>query len=277
MPPPTRTLIPRNELIYRSVMDGFVDLVCADWSENDWPPIIQRRLSGIAGIQIAEVATSSKVEVPEVFVMDSRRIKNFHAEVVDLAVLNIALVGFRAHSSLQCALAAKNDIEAILQTSGSLRPTPDSDLAFCLAARISKSPSQVSAIALTLDTFFASSITKTSPLYLATLKRLRLVITQLLTHYTSRDPTLSLGDQGLDSAADDSVVGALLPKGPAILRANIADPGRDDEIIKSAGMELVASEIRAVVQRMSKIVAFNIRVFADTYNEPGFVVGRYCS
>jgi len=71
----------RRELALCSNVDGFVDLVSADWSSDSpiWPPVVQRRVIGPGELQFLEGKAKNAVEVPESFKMDSRRIKEFQS------------------------------------------------------------------------------------------------------------------------------------------------------------------------------------------------------
>ena len=62
----------------RSLIEGFCELVFSDWSEEDrtWPPIAQKRIIG-PGLHLPENLVKPVVDLPEVFRMDSRRIRNF--------------------------------------------------------------------------------------------------------------------------------------------------------------------------------------------------------
>ncbi|WVF70181.1 hypothetical protein IAT40_004969 [Kwoniella sp. CBS 6097] len=81
------------ELVHRSVVGGFLDLVFADWipESASWPPLVQRRAMGANGIPVLETPVKSPVEIPESFKMDSRRIRDFNAECIDLAATNVIM------------------------------------------------------------------------------------------------------------------------------------------------------------------------------------------
>ncbi|CAK9784331.1 hypothetical protein CC85DRAFT_291709 [Cutaneotrichosporon oleaginosum] len=85
-----------SELAIRSLADGFIDLVYGDWVEDTevWPPIVPSRRPELPPpLRVLP----SKVVVPEVFKMDACRIKNFHAEMVDIAIAQCVLSTFRSH------------------------------------------------------------------------------------------------------------------------------------------------------------------------------------
>ncbi|WVQ97695.1 hypothetical protein IAU59_004809 [Kwoniella sp. CBS 9459] len=81
------------ELVHRSLVGGFLDLVFADWTSGSatWPPLVQRRTMGANGIPVLETPVKSPVEIPESLKMDSRRIRDFNAECIDIAITNIVL------------------------------------------------------------------------------------------------------------------------------------------------------------------------------------------
>ncbi|OCF38891.1 hypothetical protein I317_07340 [Kwoniella heveanensis CBS 569] len=81
------------ELVHRSLVGGFLDLVFADWTPepSSWPPLVQRRAMGANGIPVLEAPVRSPVDVPESLKMDSRRIRDFNAECIDISVTNIIL------------------------------------------------------------------------------------------------------------------------------------------------------------------------------------------
>ena len=229
----------RSELVYRSLAEGFVDLVFANWatlSDEVWPPVIQRRLTGPACIQLGGTSLGSVI-IPESFKMDSRRIKNFNAEVVDLAITHMIVLAFQglyvgAHPNAskiqvkECLAVARSDVEQVLDTDGSFRntmPTDDvSDLALRLATRVvrplhghdettpcvlSRSDlTRVHHMARTLDMMFAAHVQRDSPMYLAAVQQVRHVLTLLLTNIllSTRVRSLSPYRGEMDDTTDEN-------------------------------------------------------------------------
>ncbi|WWC59066.1 uncharacterized protein I303_101613 [Kwoniella dejecticola CBS 10117] len=209
------------ELVVRSLAAGFMGLVCDQWNENStWPPAVTKRAMSSNGIPVLTSGDQPSVEIPESFKMDSRRIKDFHSEVVDIAISHMILLAFRnlfnkhnekaALENLQTSLKrARSDIEwtmdrlsAISRASEDQSVNGDeeqglkSDLAFRLALRIvrpscetseesSRLPSRaemetVSRIASTLTTYLDVNLRQDSELLNGNISRLKLVLTKKL-------------------------------------------------------------------------------------------------
>ncbi|KAK8846649.1 hypothetical protein IAR55_005736 [Kwoniella newhampshirensis] len=204
-----------NELVMRALSDGFTELVFGQWQTGDqWPPAVQRRQMGSNGIQVVDGPISGSVDVPESFKMDSRRIKDLHAEAVDIAISHTILLAFRnfftqthgivsqevMHDSLT---KARLDIEMIMDkitarndsTSQESAETLLTDLSFRLAFHIIRpaflegpaSPSSTQEMqsivhmAKTLSGFITKNVRRESDLLNGDLQRLRVVVTKVLT------------------------------------------------------------------------------------------------
>ncbi|WRT65165.1 uncharacterized protein IL334_002108 [Kwoniella shivajii] len=153
------------ELVIRSLVSGFMDLVFDRWNADiqAWPPVVQRRAMGSNGIPVLEGPMKGSVEIPESFKMDSRRIKDFHSEVVDISISHMILLAFRkffnqrnarlSNGAIQSNMKkARLDIEWTMDKLASIARLPEepvsslddeqaeealkSDLAFRLALRI---------------------------------------------------------------------------------------------------------------------------------------------
>ncbi|WWD21957.1 hypothetical protein CI109_106445 [Kwoniella shandongensis] len=203
-----------NELVVRALSEGFMDLVFGEWSTGEkWPPAVQRRQMGSNGIQVVEGPIAGSVNVPESLKMDSRRIKDLHAEVTDIAVSHMILLAFRnfftqtngkvsqdvMHDSLT---KARLDIEMMMDKISALQPNVSSeieeslltDLSYRLAFRIVRPsviiapaapPSMeeirsISEMAKTLNGFIRKNIQRDSELLNGNLQRLRIVLNKVL-------------------------------------------------------------------------------------------------
>ncbi|WWC87293.1 uncharacterized protein L201_002181 [Kwoniella dendrophila CBS 6074] len=156
------------ELVVRSLTNGFLDLVFDEWDPETgtWPPVVQKRAMGSNGMPVLERPMKTSVNIPESFKMDSRRIKDFHSEIVDIAISHTVLLAFRgcfnqhngkiSSSRLQAIMhKARADIESTMDHIATMLKTSDdpmwhsrllsdedakqslvSDLAFRLALRI---------------------------------------------------------------------------------------------------------------------------------------------
>ncbi|ODN96511.1 hypothetical protein L198_04225 [Cryptococcus wingfieldii CBS 7118] len=90
-----------NELAARSVLDGFLELVFEQkCGEGRWPPLTARTTSTEAPLW--EDGSGNMASLPEVLQMDGRRIRDFHASVVELAATHLVLMAirelYRAHT-----------------------------------------------------------------------------------------------------------------------------------------------------------------------------------
>ena len=204
----------RTELVFRSLAEGFVDLVLANFACS-WPPIVHSRLHGAASVQLAEGTETGNVVLPESLKMDSRRIKNFNADAIDLAILHEIMVMARKlwernlpNSSVQDMASymksVREDIEAgIMEAGGALRASlfsgPDaSSLALKLVTRIYKSklgdsgpgptifpPHKLKRMmkdAMALDQYLYIVIRPESPTYNLAFGRVRQALSTILTN-----------------------------------------------------------------------------------------------
>ncbi|WVW78870.1 hypothetical protein I302_100833 [Kwoniella bestiolae CBS 10118] len=200
------------ELVIRSLTTGFMDLVFGHWDlgSTSWPPVVTRRAVGSNGIPVLEGSLKDPVDVPEALKMDSRRIKDFHSEVVDIAISHMVLLAFRnyfnQHNGKVSAEVlrlnlnkARADIEWTIDKLSVMGSSTEaeSDLAFRLALRIvrpdtsSESPSRgipspeemklVSQLSSTLTGFLALNLSRDSKLFKGNLNRLKSYLTKLLT------------------------------------------------------------------------------------------------
>ncbi|WVQ76693.1 hypothetical protein IAR50_006367 [Cryptococcus sp. DSM 104548] len=82
-----------GELAGRAVVDGFLELVFAqEDGEGRWPPVTTRTVSAEAPMWEDEAA---HLALPEVLQMDGKRIRDFHASVVELAATHLILMAVR--------------------------------------------------------------------------------------------------------------------------------------------------------------------------------------
>lgn len=197
-----------TEFVIRSLADGVVDLVFGDWVEKHepWPPVVPSRRPGNSFVGHVY---PSKVVVPEVFKMDSIRLKNFHSEMVDIAVAQSILEMFkdqfvRYHPGASAKEVADQVAEAResykhVMTLGSglerIGHCP-SDLSLHLAHRViyahgahhdqphsNEVVEQVTTLANTFDQYIAENVVRRgAPVYQATLSSLRKLVHAMLTN-----------------------------------------------------------------------------------------------
>ena len=221
-----RLMDARPELVFRSLGEGFMELVFSDFSSastcSSWPPVVQSRMQGTASVQLAEGFETGGVVLPESFKMDGRRIKNFNSDVIDLSIMHIVMQRVRATlertrpSSNETErrasmLAIRGDIESdIMEHGGVLRVTQAADgalssLSLQILSRIysSGSPSdakstgptihppkvlaQIERDAQAMDDDFAQSIRPDAPVLHAALKRVRQAMTLILANNLLRE------------------------------------------------------------------------------------------
>jgi hypothetical protein len=98
-----------TEFGIRSLANGFIDLVFGNWAEESeiWPPVVPSRRPGSTTVTHF---FPTKVVVPEVFKMDSLRIKNFNAEMVDIAIAQAILTHFKARFEMHNPNATKDEV-----------------------------------------------------------------------------------------------------------------------------------------------------------------------
>lgn len=195
-----------TEFVIRSLVDGFIDLVYGDWVEDEeaWPPIVPSRRPGVPPpVRVLP----SKVVVPEVFKMDSCRIKNFHAEMVDIAIAKCVLSTFRDEYIKTHPSASEDEIaDQVAQVRESYKHIMTvgsglmdgqvghpSDISLHMAHRVVSAPlwpeqkpselDRVNCLAREFDTLIASSIAQRSaPLYTSSLASLRKLTQTMLTN-----------------------------------------------------------------------------------------------
>ncbi|WWD08070.1 hypothetical protein V865_006180 [Kwoniella europaea PYCC6329] len=202
------------ELVIRSLTSGFLDLVCGPWDRDrtSWPPIVSRRALGCNGIPVLDGLSKPSVDVPEAFKMDSRRLREFHAEVVDIAISHMILLAFRNYFNqyngkvsaevLRLNLdKARKDIEWMNDNFSVIGPTcgSDADLAFQLASRIvrpespnssseetarglpsTKEMKLISNLTSTFTEFFEINFSRDSDLFIGNLNRLKNFLNKIL-------------------------------------------------------------------------------------------------
>ncbi|GMK57382.1 hypothetical protein CspeluHIS016_0402160 [Cutaneotrichosporon spelunceum] len=195
-----------TEFVIRSLADGFIDLVFGDWVEDDeaWPPIVPSRRPCLPP---PSRILPSKVVVPEVFKMDSCRIKNFHSEMVDIALAKCVLSIFRDEYTKTHPSATEDEItdhvaqvresyKHIMTVGASLMDGQmghPSDISLYMAHRIVFAPlwpeqkpadlDRVGVLAREFDARIASSVARrTMPMYRASLVSLRKLTQTMLTN-----------------------------------------------------------------------------------------------
>lgn len=265
----------RDQLAIRATVEGFMEIVCRSWSDS-WPPVPQRRSP--TAIQVTEIPPA-RVEVPESFKMDSRRIKNFNADLVELVITYLILrflTGTAKKHNVHLSVAqARADIEEAFST-GSIPLQADaqaesSDFAIRLAIRIVRPGTVIAGvnrkdlftvefIARSIDAFCRIYIKPDSSVYLEAVKSVRAAITTSLT----------------DSLLTDDVSPQRPIKTPtAVRRAQRAQKALEPAVDNATlgDLQAISSDIRELAEKMSRIVSFNIKTFADTYREKGMMVG----
>ncbi|WWC67548.1 uncharacterized protein I206_101457 [Kwoniella pini CBS 10737] len=212
-----------KELVIRSLATGFIELVFEQWDSEKsiWPPTVTKRVIGSNGIPVLDSIHKSSIKIPESFKMDTRRIRDFHSEVIDIAISHMVLLAFRdlfnQHNGkvspevLQSVLKkARSDIEWTTdqlstiskKSEESITTTEEqklkSDLAFILALRIVRPnsgltdeinnlPNQeemkiVSKIASTLTTYLNVNLTQDSNLLKGNMKRLKIFLIEKISN-----------------------------------------------------------------------------------------------
>lgn len=218
-----------TEFVIRSLADGFAELVFGDWVEADevWPPAVPSRRLGthVPAVRILP----SKVIVPEVFKMDSGRLKNFHAEMIDIAIAKSVLSIFREHYVKHHPMASDNEVaEQVAQVRESYKHVMTvgnglmqsahncpSDLSLHMAHRIvfahsiyaEQQQSEIDAVnslALNFDMLLAENVAcRDAALYtdsLASLRKLtHLMLTNTLLLHRVQPESLLYDMRGIDS------------------------------------------------------------------------------
>lgn len=218
MSPPQRSALmsDRPELVVRSLAEGVIELVSADWlvPGSPWPPIVPHRRIGFTGIQLSDISPMATAPLPESFKMDGRRLKNANAELVDLALTHMCVSVFatllvRVRPDLERRLVkrfiadARGDVEYafdIASAAGTNLSGSDiiGDLAFRLAARVYQpdfvvregrphvmSPDElveVDLLAKTFNNFFAMQLRPDAPAFQTAMKQIRQAASMQLTH-----------------------------------------------------------------------------------------------
>ncbi|WVQ83961.1 hypothetical protein IAT38_006106 [Cryptococcus sp. DSM 104549] len=205
------------DLSIKSLSDGFMELVMQDWVTADrrWPPVVHRKSRSGNSVQVLDNVSLAPVDMPEVFMMDARRIRDFHSHCVDIAMSHMILLAFRQnflrlHGHLSSDVLsdhlsrARLDIESYIDQlsihSASVaidegeRSRVLSELAFCLVCRIVRpnaslddgSPSSIEVhhiqdLTSVLTSFLLTNVKRDSPLMVLHMKRLRTVLYKVLT------------------------------------------------------------------------------------------------
>ena len=260
-------------MVTRSVVDGFFELVCADWSglSPEWPPVPPRRSVGTVGIHLTEMAPTLPVVVPESFKMDSRRIKNFNAELTELALTHMILVMLRdlmvntrpIISQLDIARIlkeARQDVDHMFDTLGSYRSAQAgedlSDLAMRLAVRIVKRETSygarpavtsagdlatIDSTARTIDSFLTSHVQADSPVFTSALKDVRLAASTLLTNTLLAQQASADLEKAVDDSDDVEMEGPATesPSTPFRMAPSVLRARRQAELAKVQAEEEV--------------------------------------
>lgn len=318
LPPSKRSPLvnTRGHFVFKSVVEGFVDLVCANWTEvpATWPPVTQRRMgASTTGIQLADMSPLTNVHVPESFRLDVRRIKNFNADLIDLAIVHMILAEFARLFELNnpyvglkhIAAEAKRDIENAFEAHGAYQAfTPmehGSDISMRLASRIVRAgqpfgdkppvvPSEdlirVEALAGAFDHFLSTQIRPDSPMFLSAMMQVRTGLTKSLTHQLvcapaigGVEPDISLVEKELASIASPTR-GIDTPDSlsPAARRAEYESlvahlEASGEQVVKINKLDHINEDLKGLAGKMAKIVSFNLNVFIETYLEKGMVIG----
>lgn len=211
----------RGHFVFKSVVEGFIDLVCSNWTDipSTWPPMPQRRVgNSAASIQLVEMSPLTNVNVPETLRFDIRRIKGFNADMIDLAITHMILgefvKGYKVHNPAstfgqikEAAAVAKDDIDSAFVSPGVyqtfINGDQTSDLAIRLATRIVRTgrlfadkPAIVSrddilkieSIGRAFDAILSTQIRLDSAMFIAAMKQIRIGIEKSLTHHLACVP-----------------------------------------------------------------------------------------
>jgi hypothetical protein len=283
-------------LVARSLAHGFIDLVSAPWAPIDeisWPPIIQRRLTGAAGVQLAETSVPAAVILPECLRMDARRIKNFHAEVIDLTITHSILVALktivtdvRPHIApdemAKIVAYAKSDVIEMSDDFGRINLDGQdgvSDLAIRLASRVWNTRKTE---CCTIER--ARSVAKTAEMLDRALQDIKMAkgiyargeedVKEILERMLG-DLLLNIeesnGLRGVEAGVDE--VGEVSVQGGV-------DIGRKecmDQLFRRCGLagceDGIAPDLKELAKKMERIVGFNLKCFGAIYAGKGMVVG----
>ncbi|ORX36169.1 T-complex protein 11-domain-containing protein [Kockovaella imperatae] len=300
----------RFELVSRSLAEGFMDLVFSDFSPVSWPPIVQSRLHGAASVQLAEGTETGGVILPESFKMDSRRIKNFNADVIDLSILHIVMgtakkLWKRHHPHVKDASFVKTvreDIEAAIMEGGGTLPLKDDSLSLNFVTRVYKGNESAPSVypsaqlhAMTREAqgihdFLRTAIRPDSSSYSTASDRVRKALTLILSnmfaadqldptsaHYESdpRSPTPSYVRLANLSIADAEPVRSNPSLVARELHAAVQANHREAEFELLSALDLLdlKGEMTELAKNMKRIAGFNLRCFASLYGGKGMVVG----
>ncbi|KAL7423391.1 Protein SOSEKI 1 [Cryptotrichosporon argae] len=293
----------RSELAARALAEGFAELAFGDWVEEHevWPPIVPSRLPGM---QLAEYVASSRVSVPEVFKMDSRRFKNFHAEIVDLSVCTNILVAFREICKREnpeliptelgeLVELAREDYKVLMAHGDCLRRNADvSELALRLASRIvrltvqlagqpgmtsSSDVMRVTAIATELDTVIARATSRHDEDGRHAVRLLRRLITARITqalvaHPRAANPINSRCAKA--SIAEGAATSAPSGSAPFVASAGSDSAGTaHSNFYAMLEVVLGGNDAQAIADRMLRIAGFNLGVFLPIYTGDGMLLG----
>ena len=201
---------------------------------------------------------------------------------------------------------------ALLKTSGTFSPSrlagaksdledrdaqPDwvaADLAFRLAMRVHRPDSlelgeiwetsreemvKIKKTVQTIDIFITTSVNRQAPLFASLLKKLRGVVTKMLTNHLLADVSDRVSDRydGSFAALTSREVDTRIPA-PARARERHASAvlearKEEERMLRSTGLEVVEGELRDLVRRMEKIVGLHAGAFKEVYTGRGMLVG----
>ena len=134
-------------------------------------------------------------------------------------------------------------------------------------------------IARTIDCFIAINVNRQSPLFLMSLRKVREVVTKVLTNLLVMEhfePPISIRHDTASSGllANDERIAPSGARTRELYALAMADLCKDEErMIRLTGLEAIEGDLRTLVLRMKKIVGLNASVFKDIYCSPGMMVG----
>nr|ODN86048.1 hypothetical protein L203_04549 [Cryptococcus depauperatus CBS 7841] len=318
-----------TELATRSLVEGFLGLVFTYKipDGSNWPPITNRHKSQ-TDPTLYEEDLCAPMFTPEVFRMDGKRIRDFYAICVDMAISHSIMLAIRhiytqctgkSHSDIPEAAiqAARCDIDYMLDELSTLSNSTQSDirraelyedLSYRLAFRIlhpnvnqgdfkvppTEEGQVVVRAACMFYNFLNEHLKRDSTRIQAHMAIIRKVLYKVLTdvflsyRFNSKSPFynanadkckrkhVTTGDGDASSSGGEFCFESNKAERETTARHQACLQKFQEEelaLILKFGLEGVVGPIKEVTERMVKLLAFNLSVFALMYKSKGMLVG----